>query len=283
MKDSRKSAGALLMDDRSLVRSGNGTTFKRLNGVDGVELVSASYRSREFPIHTHDCYVLGTVTQGAEELRVRGQGHVIKAGDGLLLHPNEPHANRSIGESPLSYRVFYLSAAAIEQHWPGFRPGLSMSPVIANAEIACRLAAIHARLFAGHSCSLELQTAILAIAEMIAAHSGSDSRSVGKPSSAAIRVRDWIDEHYSENFGLVELAGIADLSLYRTAHLFKSVIGVSPIAYRNQCRVYAARRLLRSEQPIAEIALEVGFADQSHLTRQFQRLMGVSPNSYRQQ
>ncbi|WP_414882953.1 helix-turn-helix domain-containing protein [Sphingomonas sp. Leaf208] len=42
----------------------------------------------------------------------------------------------------------------------------------------------------------------------------------------------------------------------------------------------AARRLLLAGQPIAEVALDVGYADQSHLTRQFQRIVGVSPARY---
>jgi AraC-like DNA-binding protein len=44
-----------------------------------------------------------------------------------------------------------------------------------------------------------------------------------------------------------------------------------------------ARRLLRRGEPIAEVAADVGFVDQSHLTRQFQRVMGTTPARYAQQ
>ena len=93
----------------------------------------------------------------------------------------------------------------------------------------------------------------------------------------------WIEEHFAESFGLTELASVAGLSAFRLAHLFKESIGLSPIAYRNQRRIAEARRLLRDGKPIAQIALQLGFADQSHLTRQFQRIVGLSPERYRQQ
>jgi AraC-like DNA-binding protein len=97
------------------------------------------------------------------------------------------------------------------------------------------------------------------------------------------RARAYIDEKFASDFSLDDLAGFAGLSRFHLVRIFKRATGLTPVAYRNQRRIDAARRLLRRGLPIAEIALEVGFADQSHLTRQFQRLMGTSPARYRQQ
>lgn len=76
---------------------------------------------------------------------------------------------------------------------------------------------------------------------------------------------------------------IADLSVFHLAHSFRKAVGFSPLAYRNQRRVIEARRLLRDGGQIADVAAAVGYADQSHLTRQFQRIVGVSPGRYAQQ
>jgi AraC-like DNA-binding protein len=56
---------------------------------------------------------------------------------------------------------------------------------------------------------------------------------------------------------------------------------VAPRAGLKLDQARRAQRLLRSALPIAEVAAEVGFSDQSHLTRHFKRLLGFTPGSYR--
>jgi methylphosphotriester-DNA--protein-cysteine methyltransferase len=68
------------------------------------------------------------------------------------------------------------------------------------------------------------------------------------------------------------------------ARLFKQSLGVSPHQYLIQVRVNSARWLLSAgsgERSLAEVATAVGFADQSHLTRHFQRMTGVTPGQFR--
>jgi AraC-like DNA-binding protein len=108
-------------------------------------------------------------------------------------------------------------------------------------------------------------------------------KSQAQTHSGVKRAREYIDECFASDFSLEDLAVLAGLTRFHLVRTFKRATGLTPVAYRNQRRVEAARRLLHGGSPIAEIALAVGFADQSHLTRQFQRLMGISPARYRQQ
>ncbi|HYM70106.1 MAG TPA: helix-turn-helix transcriptional regulator, partial [bacterium] len=61
---------------------------------------------------------------------------------------------------------------------------------------------------------------------------------------------------------------------------FHREVGLPPHAYQTQVRVERARSLLRNGVPIAEAAAAVGFYDQAHLTRQFKRVIGVTPGQY---
>jgi len=257
--------------------------FVRPRFLNGIELVSVSYRHRTFPVHTHDCYVVGTIIAGAEALCVKGRTHVAKTGDTLQLYPDEPHANHTVGDTALQYRVFYLPVASIEAYI-GEGQSLSFStPVVSDRSLAQTLVELHVRLSQGPARRLEQESALFSLVGALAARSRSDSAEARHDNFAVRRVRAWIDEHFAEDVGLAELSAIAELSVFRFAHLFKASTGLSPMAYRNQRRVYEARRLLLTDQPIADIASQLGFADQSHLTRQFQRIMGISPNRYRQQ
>jgi AraC family transcriptional regulator len=85
-----------------------------------------------------------------------------------------------------------------------------------------------------------------------------------------------------ERVTLAELAAVAGVHRTHLVRAFRARYGVSVGAYVRRERIrWAARALRGTETPIAEIALQAGFADQSHFTRTFVKHMGVSPGRYR--
>ena len=94
------------------------------------------------------------------------------------------------------------------------------------------------------------------------------------------RVIDYINDHLAEDLSLADLARVVHLSEYHLAHLFRRAIGQPLHQYVIARRVAAAQHLILTGQgSLAEIAQAVGFSDQSHLTRHFKRLMGISPGA----
>jgi AraC family transcriptional regulator len=96
------------------------------------------------------------------------------------------------------------------------------------------------------------------------------------------RVQDYIEAHLDDRLTLTELAGVACLSAYHFSRSFKQATGVGLHHYVMQRRLERAKTLLRrTRQPLALIALEAGFADQSHLNSVFRREIGVTPSQFR--
>ncbi len=96
------------------------------------------------------------------------------------------------------------------------------------------------------------------------------------------RMCDYIEAHLDDPLTLADLAGIACLSPYHFSRSFKQAVGVGTQRYVMQRRIERAKTLMRrTNQPLALIAQEVGFADQSHLTSLFRREMGITPGRYR--
>lgn len=92
------------------------------------------------------------------------------------------------------------------------------------------------------------------------------------------RVVAYIEEHTENTIRLDELANIAGVSRFHFSRLFKASTNTSPMAYVEQSRIRKAQSLiLKGEISLAEIALMVGFADQSHFTRRFQLYTGCTP------
>jgi AraC family transcriptional regulator len=96
------------------------------------------------------------------------------------------------------------------------------------------------------------------------------------------RVRDYIESHLDDRLTLTDLAAVASLSPYHFSRSFKQAVGVGPRRYVMRRRLERAKTLMRrTNQSLAWIAQEAGFADQSHLTAIFRREMGVTPGRFR--
>ena len=109
-------------------------------------------------------------------------------------------------------------------------------------------------------------------------------RSQGLTRQQVQRVTDFIQAHLGQDLTLEALAQQAGFSSFHFARLFRQTMGESPHQFVLRQRVERAQHLLKeTDAPLAHIALESGFANQSHLTRIFKRYLGLTPRGYRQQ
>jgi len=97
---------------------------------------------------------------------------------------------------------------------------------------------------------------------------------------AVDRVLRHIHEHLGQPLTLAELAELAGLSIWRFATVFRQHVGVSPHHYICRVRVEKAQTLIRKGVPAATAASEAGFYDQSHLSRHFKAICGMTPGQY---
>ena len=98
---------------------------------------------------------------------------------------------------------------------------------------------------------------------------------------AVKRILEYLDANFTLNVTLTELSRMANISRYHLLRLFRAAVGLPPHAYLIQKRIDYARRLLSQSLPLAEVALEAGFADQSHFARRFKEIVGITPGQYR--
>ena len=93
--------------------------------------------------------------------------------------------------------------------------------------------------------------------------------------------REYLHERMHHNVGVDDLASVTGVDRFRLNRAFKAASGLAPHAYLVQLRLASARRLLARGEPCAEVAMALGFADQSHLGRWFVRAYGLTPALYR--
>lgn len=92
--------------------------------------------------------------------------------------------------------------------------------------------------------------------------------------------KDLIEANVEGGVTSAELEAATGLTRYDVARHFRACLGTSPYRYLIMRRLDLARSLIRQGMPLVEAALSSGFADQSHMTRQFKKVYGISPGRW---
>ncbi len=104
----------------------------------------------------------------------------------------------------------------------------------------------------------------------------------GFPRRAVRRATEFIHANLAEGVCLADIARAAGLSTFHFVRVFRNAKGVTPYRYCLQARIERVKGLLlESEDSLAAIAIDAGFSDQSHMSKVFRRLTGMTPRAYR--
>lgn len=258
--------------------------FWRLPQLDNLELLHASQITHDYPPHIHEEYSVGLILRGAEITTCRGVRHEARAGDLLLINAEEVHSNKSIDSE---YRVIKIRRDTLRKIGRQLESGSIGEPhfpelIVNGSRSFRRLLNLHLKLEQNVSALEQESDFVSAIACLLVRH-GNQQFSATKRKSGSSRnenmhvrkIRDYLRAHHAENVSLSELASLTNLSPYYLLRIFHSGIGFPPHEYQTQVRIAHARRLIRSGTPLSQVALETGFFDQSHLSRNFKRIVGL--------
>ena len=106
----------------------------------------------------------------------------------------------------------------------------------------------------------------------------------GLSQSQLERVIDYMKVNLTQDVSILDLATLTSMSASHFSRSFKQSVGVAPYQYLIQQRVGRAKQLLKQQTiSISDIALECGFANQTHLTKVFRQMTGITPKAYQKQ
>jgi AraC-like DNA-binding protein len=248
-------------------------------GLRGVrEVLHATFGAHAYPRHTHDDWTVFLVDRGA--IRYGLDRHEREAAPRMVsvLPPGVAHDGRPATPAGYTKRVLYVDTTVLPESLIGAAVD---GPAIADAQLVADLDAVHAALECPDD-ALEAETRFASAASRIRGALGEpDASPRSADRRAAERLRDALDAHVFEPITLAGAAAEAGWSAAHAAQAFSATFGISPHAYVVGRRLDAARDRILAGRPLADVATEVGFFDQAHLTRQFQRFLGTTPRRYR--
>ncbi len=250
----------------------------------GLDLVRVRLGGCYYKPHSHETFVMMVLQQGAFRLVTGGVSHDLAAGSILIFHPDQSHGGDIPGRFGLEYRTFYPDAQVIAKLHAELGGSASQAPnfglTLTDPDLANRLIAAHVMIEQGEV--IEREAALLwALGTLICRASRLPPlASRAAPRSAVAQAREYIHACYAMPLTIRELAQVADCTEFQLIRAFQRDLGLSVHTYLTQVRLNHARRHLLRGETSAEVAVEVGFTDQSHMIRRFRQAYGVTPGAY---
>lgn len=250
--------------------------FHRNPRAPWVELRVSQLSPHCFRLHAHDEYSIGIVDKGGAMFNHANGPEPVGEGSVVLIEPGRWHACNPDQVTNWSYRMLFIQADWVHAQ-------------LQTSSVDFPSRALHggqARAIVDRLCQPLAEDADIDAYSRLVVQALSE---LGRPSSSAPTT----DESDAVNAALqhwhaqpdastsVEsLACAAGMTSSRFIRHFKAATGVTPGTYRLNLRLNGARRLLAQGRGLAEVAHQMGFADQAHMQRAFKTHHSLTPGNY---
>lgn len=236
----------------------------------------------------HDLVEIMLITGGRGSFFIDGVYYEVKCGDIVIFNSGVIHDELTSKENKVSLYCCAVKNLAIA----GLRVNALIPddccPVIASLEHFPQLMKLYDSMFSllegqvthASFISQQLLIGLLSFLEgnLLKPHVVQKHHIQAVP----LRIKEYIDNNYSENIQLQSVANHLNISLYYMAHIFKEKFGFSPGNYLVRRRIGEAQTLLlTSDYPVIKISLLVGYSNVSHFNTIFKKLTGMTPKEYR--
>jgi AraC-like DNA-binding protein len=248
----------------------------------GLERIEARFAGNAYDLHRHDTYAIGVTLHGVQTFWYRGERRHSTPGNIIAIHPDEIHDGAAGTDDGLRYRMLYLQPALALESLGRCQSALPFvaNPVIEDPALYAALAAALGNLEDDLD-DLLVDDVVSQLTQGLARHAGHPVRSLDAPAMRQARlVREYLEEHALRLVKSDELEAVSGLDRYALSRHFRRLYATSPHRFLLMRRLQRARELIMKGEPLAGIALETGFTDQSHLNRQFKKAFGVTPGRW---
>jgi len=268
----------------SLPKNSPGMFYQTSRELPYVTMRRASHSSACYHTHSHDEFSFGVIDNGIADyhnMRHKGQ---IGAGTSVTMNPGDAHSCNPY-QGNWCYRMLFVDSTwvarlqqeAIKTRGQDYLPFDKMFQTDRAGYLEFD------RLF--HA--LEQESEPLALESRLIEYllprfaRGGSIKPATRDLYRLSQVKELIMDQLENNLSLDEFVACAGLSRYHLIRSFKQVYGQSPHAFQLDQRIARAKKLLAQGHSISETAAKLGFADQSHFHRNFQKRIALTPKQYR--
>lgn len=246
-------------------------------------MMSARFMRHSFAPHSHDELMISVIHDGVKAFRLGRSKESAPAGSLLVVNPGEMHTGEREHGPALIYTALYVPECALATMRPDLRSRESIvgQSVINDGDLWQCVAAVH-RLAMREGDTAAAEEALICGVSLLFERYGTRhlAEATADCPKAVNRAVAFLQAHAGDQISLEDASKASGVGPHHLIRLFQRHFGLTPYAYLTQIRIAKSRRLLKLGEPVAQVALDVGFADQAHFTKRFKQLTGTTPAMY---
>jgi AraC-like DNA-binding protein len=256
--------------------------------LDGLALFTSTVAKHQHDRHAHGAMSVIMLTHGAKSYCIEGRRRAVLTGQIAIANPGEIHGCEYIANGEWAHRTWYISADLLSNlsEESGFKQCAEIGqPVLSNLRTSQFLLAAHAQSLSDDV--LHSETAALSGLTYLLRQHGQAQRlaeprqTLGDAMQRVERYKEMMHAFLDLPMGLAQLAKECGVSRFQVIRDFQRVMRISPGDHHRALRMQKAKSLLAKSAPLSEIAMSTGYSDQSHFSRTFRRVYGITPKQYR--
>ena len=238
---------------------------------------------RHYKPHMHRTFSVGAIDRGEVTYHAGNLTAVLRPGSLALINPETLHSCNPTGSLIRSYYVLYLDIDWCLQLQQSLWLVETFNPVnsimLEDGMLYQQYISVLESLMSEGEL-LEKEQLLVGLLENIFQHACHPAKKRKMPSLEVETLKLQLGENLDQDTSMEQLAAKMQVNPYTLLRHFKAATGITPHAYRLNCRVELARKLLQKGLELSLVALECGFFDQSHFHRHFKAITTVTPKEY---